>query len=178
MKGTEDEIYDSFLSMIEQLEIPLIIRWICWLLFNEAKQFFPDGIAPFQSVTGFFFLRGIGGYLSTSDDPSVLANFKVLQNLFNFSKKIKDQGFVDRFKNLLLKLSVEVESNDSFPLTSEVEKQYGNYLIDFLNSLLLNQESIIESVEEKKQVGQNPVLTFLIRMIEMSKAMTFAEFSQ
>jgi hypothetical protein len=146
LKGNENQIYESFLHIIDNIEFPLILRWICWLLVTEAKTFFPNGNVHFQAVTGFLFLRGLGTYVDTFQDKDTLSNFKSLKNLLNFSKKISEQSYIEQFKDCLAKISVEVDQNDLFPLLNEVEQNHENYLIDFLNNLVKNKYTVYRNL--------------------------------
>ena len=165
---TTTEILSKFLDVIETQSIPGILRWLCWLLYDETRHAFPEGDAPYFAVSGFFFLRGLGPQLTAIEDPVIRKKCSIVSKLFNYSNQPEIEVFVPRFKEALDKISLTID--DVFevfpPLPDERELQAAD---EMLNILYENNKIILDWIHEQKPIGMHPIKWFISIQLELEK---------
>jgi hypothetical protein len=158
--NTADEALSSFISEVKTITVPGIIRWVCKLLYDAAKEKFPGTDAPFYAVSGFFFLRSLGPYLLQGENK---CNFtSSIISLFNFKKKPEILPYIDSFKAILVDMSKEISEPFMFvrPSNDKLNGVVSNFL-----ELLRSGTNILKNVAEDKELVFEHPYKFFVKKI-------------
>ncbi|OHT12696.1 hypothetical protein TRFO_17413 [Tritrichomonas foetus] len=161
---TEEDIITQFLTITSSLCIPTILRWLCWMIYHEAKRVMPEGDGPYYAVSGFFFLRGLGPLLTQIEDPVAKKKCILITSLINFSNKPSIQQFIPKFKDLLQQISLYVEDTNIVPDLPKEELQHAcNDIVELFTD---KNTQIRKYISENTPIGKHPIHWFLERQME------------
>lgn len=163
-----DDVLNSFLNLMKTFPIPGILRWICWMIFNEAQRVFPEGNEPYYAVSSFFFLRGLGPILAQVEDPVARKKCINITGLINFSQKPEYQKFIPKFKQLIQEISLNV--NDSNLVQKLPQEELSNAVISLTYVIRDNLPQIENLIKTNvNPPGEHPIVWFLERQYEAAK---------
>lgn len=159
---TTDEVLTIFLEQTESLVVPDVLKWVCKLLFNEARRKFPDGDAPYYAISGYFFLRSIGPYFAQIDDKKKANS---IFSLCNLCKKPETEAYIDKFKRILDKL---IDCIDMKVMFSPPKPQdFENAMITFIQVIKNNSDNLIKHLSTITPSGEHPCLWFIRRICDI-----------
>ena len=160
-----DEALSSFLSEVRTITVPGVIRYLCKILYDEAKKKFPDSNACYYAVSGFFFLRGIGPFLLQSNVKREFIN--PIISLFNFNVT-KDQiivSYIPKFQEILNDISQDLSVPFMFQRPSK--QQLKESFAELLDCLKSNGNQMKTYIQSSKTIpGDHMQYWFLKRMLQ------------
>ncbi|EAY19687.1 hypothetical protein TVAG_432830 [Trichomonas vaginalis G3] len=159
---TPEEVLRCFIDQVKTLVIPGTLKWICKLLYLEAKRKFPEGDSPYYAVTGFFFLRSLGPFFTQFEDKKKL---QPILSLFNLSKKTEIDPFIDEFKEFLNNLIIPPPSK--IMIARPKPQDVVDSMKEFIELIKNDYEQILKHVTNTKAPGTNPCLWFTRRIFDL-----------
>ncbi|KAH0785408.1 hypothetical protein GPJ56_010819 [Histomonas meleagridis] len=165
--NTKEEVLSGFIKLVKTFPIPGILRWICWMLYTEAKRVFPEGDGPYYSVSNFFFLRGLGPVLTSISDQDAKKKCILITGLINFSAKPEYQQFIPLFKELISEISLNI--NESNLVQAITEDELTTAVWDLVGAIEENIDAVTE-ILHKDLPGKHPMQWFIERQYEAAKA--------
>jgi len=117
--NSTEEFVPAFINVLRTIPAPPIIRWLMSIIFRSAEVRFPDEPqAPYNAISNFLLLRGLGPRLSTRD-AAMQVRFSFLTMLFNFSPNPNIAGFAQELKDILKQMAISPNQNEDITLSVE-----------------------------------------------------------
>ena len=163
---TVEEALTAFLTEVKTITVPGVIRYICKLLYDEAKKRFPTGDASYYAVSGFLFLRGVGPFLLQSKEVDKKLINPII-SLFNFNvAKEEVAPYIAEFKSILDEISKDTSTQYMFqrPTPDAMKESFAKLIEMFIT----NGKQVIQQLA-KPELGQSSQFWFLRRMYEYCK---------
>lgn len=168
--STKEDLFNLFFTVVKEVEVPRVLEWLCWLIFQEANRVEPDSDAPYIAVSSFFFFRALGPKIVTIKDPKLRNKIKELTNLINFKDSEESSRFIPRLKDLIKEMSSNFHELEvqKFP-----EEEVNDSTHDIIRILTENADLIQKHLEKHLPVGKNPIHYFIERQLELVKDMKY-----
>ena len=165
------EVASAFLDVLERTPIPKVLKFVCWIIFKEAKKAFPDGRGAYNAVSAFFFLRGLFPLITMLERPDNKKKLMAMSSLTNFVVKPEIEPFIPRIQRFINALAVfdvtpaDFESN----LSAESIKASFASLFEILSEYA---EKLIEKMPITRAAGYHPLQWFAYEQLDLTLGKT------
>ena len=166
--NTGDEVSVAFLEALEAVPPPNVLKWVCWVIFREAKKAFPEGNGRYNAVGAFFFLRGLFPLIARMENLQARKKLLGMSSLTNLVVKPETEKYLPRIFKFIDSVVVleltngDIESN----LAPTVVK---GALAAILDTLLSQSKGLLEQSSSVVIEGCHPLRWFALEQLEISK---------
>ena len=163
-----DEVSVAFLEALESVPVPNVLKWVCWVIFREAKKAFPEGNGAYNAVSAFFFLRGLFPLVARIENPVIKKKLMGMSSLTNLVSKPETEKFIPRLMKFIDSISVlELTDGDIEPNLSAVVIK--GAIAAIFDTLVGQAKGLLEQLSTVVISGCHPLRWFAMEQLEMSK---------